>query len=301
MKLEKNILIQHIESFAKSGEIHDDLLPFYDQDGKWCGGPWIWIRDKLIPYYELIKSSCLSSSRRTKRGRYGTVLRTSFIWRGDGKIDLNYTTIEGAFIVEGNASIHACNLRHVAGSFCSTTTKKVYLPNLVEVGRHYEMMHSFSVYAPRLRRVGGRLKTIGKIPPRLESTGESLALFWSFNAESKSLRHVGGYLILAKAEEVRFPKLESIGGRFLPSPLTLKIDAPRLAHIGGDFLASSAIKIITPALCYVGGSMDTMNAKYFYNPKIKVGGTWTTYPGAVEDWARRDAARRAMKQKQIWI
>jgi hypothetical protein len=47
--------------------------------------------------------------------------------------------------------------------------------------------------------------------------------------------------------------------------------------------------------------VDTSSAKGFYNPRIRVGGEWITYPGDVEDWNRNEAARKAMKQADILL
>jgi hypothetical protein len=60
------------------------------------------------------------------------------------------------------------------------------------------------------------------------TVGDSLGLYWAFKAESTRLRHVGGYLVLTKAEVVRFPALESIGGSFVLTLLAKIVDVPKL-------------------------------------------------------------------------
>lgn len=199
-----------------------------------------------------------------------------------------------------NAVIHGACLRHVEGSVISSTHKRVYMPNLRTVGGHFEMMHSFEVTIPRLRSVGGRVKVVGYLPPRLETVGDALGLYWAFKAESTRLRQVGGYLVLTKAEVVRFPALESIGGSFMLTLLAKIVDVPKLQSIGGDFIAAAASRIRTPALRSVGGNMDSTSAKGYYHLRIQVGGEWRTYPGAVEEWKRNEAARRLLKGKMIW-
>lgn len=301
--MEKNIkdIIHHINHYAATGVIHDALIPHYDQHGKWRGAPFIWRCAKRVPHLDRIESSYLPPSRRTKRDRSGTILRTSFIWRGNESVCMNFSGISGSLIVEGNAVIHLACLRQVEGSVISTTNKRVYMPNLRTVGGHFEMMHSSEVTIPRLRWVGGRVKVLGYLPPSLETVGDSLGLYWAFKAESTRLRHVGGYLVLTKAEVVRFPALESIGGSFMLTLLAKIVDVPKLQSIGGDFFAAAASSIRTPALRRVGGNMDSTSAKGYYHSRIQVGGKWITCPGAVEEWERNEKARRALKGETIWL
>lgn len=301
MNLNRQDIIKHIENFAVTGQIHDALVPCYDQDGKWCGAPCIWRNNKLIPNLDLIKSSYLPPARRTLKDRHGTMLRTSFIWRGKESIQVTYSGIQGSLVVEGNANIHAACLRHVGGHLTSSTNKSVYLPNLRTVGGSYQMMHAFDVKVPRLRRVGGRAQILGHFPPQLETVGNTLGVYWCFKAESASLKHVGEFLILTKAEAIRFPVLETIGGGFLLTLLVKSIDVPKLESIGGDFFAPCAEHIRARALRNIGGNVDTSSAKGFYNTRIRVRGEWITYPGDVEEWHRNEAARRELKQRDILL
>jgi len=295
----KEVLIKHIENYANTGHIHDELIPFYDQYGKWCGSPIFWFDAKKIPRLRIIKSSYLPPSRR--KDMHGTCLKTSFIWRGDEDVRMTYSEISGSLIVEGNANIHASCLRHVGGSLISSTNKNVYLPNLNTVGSHFQIMKTFEVKVPRLRHVGGKTQILGQFPPRLETVGRSLGVYWCFRAESSCLRSVGDYLVLTKAETIRLPVLERIGGSFLLTLLVKFIDVPKLESIGGDFMAPCAEHIRARALRSIGGKVDSSSAKGFYNPLIKVGREWIAYPGEIEDWHRRDAARRALKCKPIWL
>jgi hypothetical protein len=301
MYLNKINLIRHIENYATTGHIHDELIPFYDQDGKWCGAPIFWLYAKTITRLKIIQSSYLPPSRRTLKDIHGTRLRTSFIWRGNEDVHMTYSEISGSLIVEGNANIHASCLRHVRGSLNSSTNKNVYLPNLTTVGSHLQLMQTFEVKIPRLRHVGGRTQILGQFPPRLETVGRSLGVYWCFRAESLSLRSVGDYICLTKAETIRLPVLERIGGSLLLTLLVKSVDVPKLETIGGDFMAPCAEHIRARALQSVGGNVDTSSAKGFYNARIRVRGEWITYPGDVEEWHRNEAARRALKQKDILL
>ncbi len=294
-------LLYHINHYAKTGIIHDVLIPYYDQHGQWLESPGILSCAKLSPHLDRIKSSYLPASRRTSRDRSGTILRTSFIWRGSESVRLTHSGIQGSLIVDGNANIHAAGLRHVNGNLISSTDKRVYLPNLRTVGGHFEFMHTFGLHVPRLHHVGGRAKMLGFLPPFLTTVGRSLGVYWCFDSESDRLQSVGGYLVLTKAITIRFPELVAIGGSFVLTYQTHVIHAMKLQSIGGDFMTGAAHDIRTPALRSVGGNMDTSSAKRYYHPRITVGGKWTTYPGDVEDWTHRDAARRAMKQKPFML
>jgi len=301
MNTETEIILSHIENYTTTGVIHDALIPYFDQHGKWIGAPGIRSCAKSSRHLDRIKSSYLSASRRTSRDRAGTILRTSFVWRGSKSVHLTHSGIQGSLIVEGNANIHAAGLRHVYGSLISSTDKRVYLPNLRTVGGHFEFMHTFGLHVPRLHHVGGRAKMLGLLPPSLATIGKSLGVYWCFEAESDRLQNVGGSLVLTNAVIIHFPELVAIGGSFLLTFKTHVIHALKLESIGGDFLSKSAHEIRTPALRSVGGNMDTTSAKRYYHPRIKVSGEWTTFPGDVEDWTHRDAARRAMKQKPFWL
>jgi hypothetical protein len=301
MNLKMEDLLNHIKNYAATGQIHDDLIPLYDQDGKWRGDLMSCKYMKAIPRLNVIKSSYLPPSRRTLKQRHGTRLKTSFIWRGNEDVRLTYSAISGSFIVEGNASIHAACLRDVGGTLYSSTNKKVYLPSLNTVGSNFQIMKTFDVKVPRLRHVGGRAQILGYFPPRLETVGKSLGVYLCFEAASSCLRSVGDYLCLTKAESIRLPALERIGGSILLTLLAKSIDVPKLESIGGDFIAPCAQIIRARSLRSIGGNVDTSSAKGFYTPRIKVSGDWTTYPGDVEQWKRSEAARKAMKGEDILL
>ena len=301
MHLNKQDLIKHIENYAATGHIHDGLIPYYDQNGKWRGNPIVNIHTKAMPCLKAIKSSHLPSSRRTSKESHGTRLKTSFVWKGDEDVRMKYSEISGNLTVEGNANIHASCLRYVRGSLYSSTTKKVYLPSLHSVGSNFQFMKTFELKIPRLRHIGGSAQILGQFPPRLETVGKSLGVYWCFRAESSFLRSVGDYICLTKAESIRLPELQRIGGSLLLTLLVKSVDVPKLESIGGDFLAPCAHHIRARTLRAIGGNVDTSSARGFYNPRIRVGGEWTTYPGDVEEWHRNEAARKVMKQADIFL
>jgi hypothetical protein len=301
MNPETRIILKHIEKCLATGVIPDALIPYYDQHGKWFGAPGIWFHTKRNPRLDRINSSYLPAPRRTWRDRSGTILRTSYIWRGNTNVCMTYSKIKGSLILEGNTMIDAPWLRVVEGSLIITTSQRVCMPNLRQVDGRFDVMQTFDLLVPRLHHIGGRAKMLGCIPPLLRTVGGSLGVYWCFKAESDRLKCVGDYLALTKAATVKLSDLESIGGSFLLTSLTHVIHTPRLHSVGGDMLAESVHDLRASALRRVGGNLDTSSAKGFFNPRIKVGGAWAICPGDAEDWYRRDAARRAMKQDPIML
>lgn len=301
MHIRKVELIKHIENYVATGYIHDELIPLYDQHGKWVGNPIINVYTKTRPSLKSIRTSHLSSSRRTAKEAHGTRLKTSFVNKGDKDVRIKYSAVDGNLVVLGNANIHAAGLRSVGGHLFTTTKKKIYMPYLHTVGTNCHVMKTFDLFVPRLRHIGGSAQLMGQFPPRLESVGGSLGLYWCFYAHSSSLKSIGDYLILTKADAIHLPELEAIGGSLLLTLLAKSIHVPKLQSIGGDFLAPCAERIYARALRSIGGSADTSRCKGFYSPHIRVGGEWITYPGDVEDWHRRNAARKALKSPDILL
>lgn len=301
MNPETRIILNEIEKYLATGIIPDALIPYYDQHGRWLGAPFVWFHIKRNPHLKRIATSYLPTPRRTWRDRSGTILRTSYTWRGEKNVCMIYSKINGSLIVDGNPMIDAPWLRVVGGSLIVTTSRRVCMPNLREVNGRFEVMQTFDLLVPRLHHIGGRAKMLGCIPPMLRTVGGSLGVYWSFEAKSERLKCVGDYLVLTKAATVKLSELESIGGSFLLTSLTHVIHTPRLHSVGGDFLAESAHDLRAPALRHVGGNLDTTSARGFFHPRINVEGAWAICPGDAEYWYRRDAARKAMKGRDILL
>lgn len=293
--MQQHELLKHIRNYHSSGVIHDALIPLFDQDGRWRGDQIRWQGEASTPSLEGMRQVFLPSARRTRKCRSGTVLTTSFYWQGTETVQTTYCGIDGSFFIDGNAIIHAANLRHIGGHFLSKTAERIYVPNLKTVGGRVDLMRSFLLRAPRLRHVGGNVMLAGYMPPSLETVGGRLGVSWSFAFHAPKLKHVGGCLVPHKCTELIVPLLETVGGGLLVTHAATKIHAPTLRFVGGDFLAGSVADIRAPLLRSVTGDMDTSSARQYYHPAVKVGGQWTVCPGAVEDWVKREAARVAMR------
>jgi len=290
-----------IQKYAATGIIDDALIPYYDQHGRWRGDTIKWMIPIGRSIRKMIRASILPESRRVMYDKMGPILRTSFHWTGNNPLTIVYSEIHGSLVVASNASVHGVNLRRVGGHLIAQTNRRIYLPQLREVNGSFKALKGFLLRAPRLRVVGRNLLLAGYVPPLLESVGGIFCAYWTFDFESSRLRHVGGSLILHKAGTVILAALESIGGGFLLGDHTRSLHTPQLHTIGGDFLATSVTKLRAPRLLCVGGDMDTLSAQGYYHPSIKVGGTWTTYPGAIQDWEQRLAVMKVLKREPFYL
>ena len=294
-------IIRHIRSYVATGIIDDALIEYYDQNGNWCGDTIQWQQGTPHALLAEMKKSFLPARRRTGRSRLGTVLRTSLVRHGDDHLQTAFAEIHGSLIVPGNAAIHAPNLRRINGNFISSTTRKVDMPWLTEVNGSLELLQTFLLRLPRLRRVGGHCLIAGMHPPLLAFVGGRLGLYWSFDFRANCLTQVGGSLVLSKAGDIEVPALRSVGGGILLSHLARRFVAPQLGSVGGDFLAGSVECMQMPRLQTVGGDFDSGSARGYYDPRIRVEGDWTVCPGAIREWELRDAARRALRCENFEI
>jgi hypothetical protein len=294
-------ILKHIRKYQSSGVIHDALIPLFDQDGRWRGDQIRRQTDELRVSLQGMRKAFLRSSRRIRKCRSGTVLRTSFYRQGAEPVRMPYCGIDGSLIVSGNAIIHAANLRDIGGHVISDTNEQIYLPNLRTVGGRFELIRSFLIKAPRLRHVGNNLLLAGYVPPCLETVGGRLSVHWSFTFHAPRLKHVGGCLVPHKCTELIVPMLETVGGGLLLNHAATRIEAPMLRSVGGDFLAGTVGEIRARLLRSVSGDIDTRSAKQFYHPDIRVGGEWNYSPEAFEDWLRRKRVRLVLKGEPFYL
>lgn len=288
-------ILKHIRHHASTGVIAEELLPFFDQNGKWRGDSINWMIPVEDSVTRRIEKSVVPASRRSFKTRIGTVLKTSFYWQRDAAPTITYCAINGSLVVTGNAPIRAPSLRDIGGNLISPTAQIINLPCLTTVGGQVDLPTSFHLNAPRLRYVGRSMMIAGMQPPMLETVGGGLSAYWVFSFKASMLRHIGGCLVLPKAEKVQVPVLETVGGGILLTHLGQKFHAQKLQSVGGDFMAGSVIEIHTPRLRSVGGDLDTRCAKGFYHPRVQVGGEWTVFPGAIREWEIRGATLKAIR------
>ncbi len=281
--------------YETTGIIPDELIPFYDQNGKWRGDSISWVSTAPKAALKAIRESHLPESRRTATSRSGPILLTALFWRSKQPLTICYAEIKGSLIVSTSVKIHAANLRRVGGHVIIRSSHKIYLPNLRTIGGKFECAKGFLLNAPRLREVGEACRLIGVVPPKLERVGGTMTSYWAFNWEAPCLKTVAGALLFHRAETVIAPMLEGVMGNLVVDSLTRKLTMPRLKYIGGDFLADNVTDLRAPLLRSIGGDMDTGSAVGFYHPDIRVGKSWKIHPTALNDWVIRQTARQALR------
>lgn len=288
-------IIQHIQNFSHTGIISDELLPYYDQHGKWRGDKIRWWRPIPESLLTLIQRSHLPEARRFHRVRDRTILHTSWNVCSEKDSRIHFAAIRGSLIAHPSWPLQAMSLRFVGGHFLGHTKHRIEIPNLVRVGGSFETPDAFCLHAPRLRSVGGWLKVAGTVPTKLQSVGGSLSTFACFEFKAPMLLFVGGALIPHKARSVDAPLLENIGGGILLSDTTKRINVPHLQTVGDDFYADSAELIWAHRLRKVGGDLDTRSDPKFYHPAIRVTGEWFCNSAAIHYWVARTKALEALK------
>ena len=284
-------ILNLIHSYHETGLIHDGLIPFYDQFGRWRGDTINWRFSESKSALEAIGTSRLPESRITLASDRGPVLQTSFYGQNSTPITLVYSEVKGSVVATKDVMVYAPLLRKVSGHFIIRTNRRIYVPSLEVVAGNFDVMRGSLLHAQRLSTVGGSMMIGDDLPPCLETVGGRLAVYRVHNFEACKLRHVGRSLSVPKAKALNAPVLETVGCSLLVGTAET-LHVPVLRSIEGDFIAPSAIGIRARSLESVGGDMDTSSAKGYYHPSIAVAGEWTTYPGAIEAW---HAAQRAKK------
>jgi len=286
-------ILKHINYHHSTGTINDALIPFFDQDGRWRGDQ-ILSKSSILPSkFSSIRKAFLPFSRRTRASRHGTVLRTSFYWRGDETLKISYSRIDGSMLIPNNAFIHANELGSIGGHFVTNSSHRIQLPNLTVVGGDFEATQCLGLDAPQLCSIAGNVAISANIPESLKTVGGNLRVFWSLSLVAPRLQYVGKSFNTHHCTTLVLPALDEVGA--LITQTEGKVDAPKLHTVRGDFLAASSRIIRAPSLRSVIGNIDSSSAKDFYNPALTVRGQWQLYPGAIEHRIQRMAACMAMR------
>ena len=287
-------ILNQIRHFEATGKVHDSLIPYFNQHGKWCGVKVRILRLTTDLTHGKIKKYTLPIARRTSHTKYGVILKTSYTAESDDEITLSYVGIEGSLVVNGDALIRASELRHVDGHFLADSTRKIYLPKLRTVGGFFDVCSSLMLVARQLREVRGDVLMVGRLPPLLRTIGGRCVVNHAPTLVAPHLKTIGKSLLLPKTEKVFLNNLESVGSELI-LPIAQRIEARALRQVGSNFLAAQAETIVMPSLRVIGEDINSKSAKQFYNPKIKVGGSWTICEGAINDWIVRTLVRDALR------
>lgn len=298
MKPEEKI-IDAIRHFARTGEIQGLIVPFFDQNGRWCGDRRNWSKSTSKNAAALMRHVALSESRRTGINDQGEpILMTSFVWKKRRAVVVPWFEVRGSFRIKSLESIVAVNLHSVGGDCYSNTDAKVSFPNLRRVGGNFDFQSTVRLHAPLLAQVGGSLLIVECLLPKIEIVGNRLSGSWAGSLLLPNLRSVGGSMEVGGAECIIAPALEWVGFDLTLSDFTIQFRASSLKAVGGTLYAGSAQIFQAPRLEHVGDSLYTGSAREFFRPDFEELVYWEMHPEAKFRWELREAARRATAAQQ---
>jgi hypothetical protein len=280
--------------FERTGHIDDSLIPYFDQHGKWLGAKRQWRRDTYDKARARMAGAMLPEWRRTRRGRMGTQLLTSFRWNESTPVMIPHVEVGGSVVLQGDAPVRAPSLWRIGGNLDTRTKLAVQMPYLRTVGGSLDSLRTLCVAAPRLREVGGDCRMNGCDFPSLAEVGGSLYIRWAFVVSAPNLTRIGGSLRLHKSTCVDMPLLRTVGRHFLADALVEQVCVPSLLDVGGNLLVPSAERIVAWKLRSVGGLINSIRARGFYRDGITFG-DWWMYPGDREHWEARKRVREVIR------
>lgn len=287
------------QQFVRRREIDDALVPYFNQRGKWIGDGFAWPYHVWFSAKLAMQGAWLEPSRRVRRCRAGTVLRTSYVWTAGSPLVIRFAGLEGSLLMTSNTSMDAPHLQRLGGHLITETKARIDLPVLTDVGGHFDAPACDDLNASQLARVGGRVRVNRRALPALVTVMGDYQIRWAFDIDAPHLRQVGGSWILHKCTSINAPKLESVGANLLTGVTTRMLNLPCLRMVGGDLLAGAAEEIRAPWLRSVGGTLDTQSASDYYHPKIHCG-KWHCHPDAMRSWNLRETIKKAILGDPSW-
>jgi hypothetical protein len=275
-------IIAAATAFLKTGSMHDMLLPFYDQTGRWAAQlepPEIGAGDSL----DALQTTVLPESlRSTINGDGERVLLTSYIHKGEQPHEIPWHEIAGDVRVESETAVTAPNLRRlVPDSGCMFAAPMVYLPELNAASRLYLEANELTI--PKLNTVKwAEINTPKLNAPSLQTAGV-LELNGTKSAEFPSLRTVEQSISSFSILEFHAQNLEMVNPK---------------SEILSYFLLSAATIIEAPKLKFVGRFCCTRLAPKFWNPDLVVDGEWDMHPIAAR-LRQEELARRLLRRQDM--
>jgi len=281
---------------ARTGKIPDELVRYYDQDGKWGGDRLAWPTTTMRSLAQIMRGIVLPPRRRCRSENGRRILLTSLCWSGKDIQFADWNEIRGSvFIGPHSGFVNPC-LETICGSLTGASADKVSLPQLHSVAGHYGFKSTARlVETPLLRRVGGNLHVRGWNPLQLETVGGSLKIESVLHIKLPKLRQVGGSVLADDGEDFQAPCLEWIGGDFDTGFATKSVSLPQLREVGGSFTSVMAARIDAPRLRAVGGHAFTHSAPKFAPWGLRVGGTWRMHDHAKAFLERCQRARELLR------
>lgn len=289
--------IESIEHYTRTGEIQDNLVPFFRQTGRWVGDCRNWSKQTYRMASSIMHQAVLPCERRTTVNARGeSILRTSFHWRKRRDVVIPWFEVLGSIKIRSLEGISAPNLRSVGGDLYSCTDSEARLPNLQRVGGDLDLQGCPNPSVPMLTAVGGSLLVIECDLPNLETVGNRFWGFWSNSLNLPKLRSVGGSFKIQGANSVVAPALERVYYDLILSCVTTVFRANRLVEVGGTFDAQAASVFRAAALRYVGDTLNTQSAADYYRPEFEDLALWAAHPDAELRWNMRGAFKRTISE-----
>jgi len=289
-------IINSIKHYARTGEIQDEIVPFFRQSGRWVGDSRNWNKSTYKMASKIMHSAVLPAVRRTAVNAQGDpILLTSFHWNKRRDVEIPWFEVRGSIRIRSLEAFSAKFLRTVAGYIYSCTDKTVSLPNLHRVGGDFDFHGTQKLHTPYLTDVKGSLMVTECDLPNLETVGNRFWACWTGPLHVPKLRSVGGSFEVEGAESVIAPALEWVCFDLNLSYITTEFIANRLVAVGGSLDARSARTFRAAALKSVGDNLNTEACPDFYRPNLDESLFWEFHPEAKRRWQIREAVRQQMR------
>lgn len=215
--------------YKETGEIEDELLPFFNQNGTWDP---MWApgdKENFPP----IRKEVVPTERITRKNHNGDVdLLTSLHQRDTRSLEIPFhsilgnlhapyvtyinapelTTIEGRVYIRTCCEFNAPHLNHTGGCLDSSQAKKVMVPNLTYAG-DYLAVGSEEVVLEKLRFTAGNFHA-----PKAKKL------------IAPNLVHIGGALEINDVKVFHAPRLKEVAGP-LPKHCLKYLEANQLFKI----------------------------------------------------------------------
>lgn len=288
--------------YARTREIQDILIPYFDQYGFWIGDRRGWRRSTFVAALTRMRDAWLPATRKTAvDGHGGTILLTSLLWKRTSPVEIPWVEVRGSITIPADVEIYAPWLNRVRGHFHTKTTESVTLPVLEQVDGDLDIFPALFHRAPQLRHVGGNVRITGFFPDALETVGGRLWHHKAGYTDAPRLRRVGGALVAKRSGLFSAPHLQEVGGDLSLYSCDHYVFVPELKTVGGSFSANCAPYLDCPKLKSVGGDLHTQSAEHFSRSCIALGGKWLGDEKAVTKWTLEDAGRSALRDPGIEI
>ncbi len=294
--MNEQIIIDSIEHFARTGEIQDTLVPYFQQSGRWFGDCRNWSKPTYRMASSIMHQAVLPEWRRTMENDRGeSILLTSFTWKKRRDVELPWHKVSGSIKIRSLEWIYAPHLKTVGGYFYSPTDSRVCLPNLQRVGGDFDFQGTQMLHVPALTEVGGSLMVVECDLPNLEIVGNRFSGFWSGYLHLPHLLQVGGSLEIEGPERFSAPSLRWVCYDLCLSHFTTVFCANKLEEVGGSLNAGSAKIFHAAKLRHVGDTLNSESAADYYRPEFENLALWEVHPDARRRWQMRMAVRNIMR------